>query len=112
MKSFFLFSCFVLFSIVIVTTSSFAQEPSYEVHRVSTPITVDGIVTEEEWGGASPAVEFIFPWDEQTGAKQKTRARLLWDNTNLYVAYECEDADINAQFTNLDFCVESVGDGV
>jgi len=79
-----------------------AQEPSYEVHRVATPIVIDGVVSAEEWGAASPAIEYIFPWDSQTGAKQITRARLLWDDTNLYVAYECEDTDIYAQYLERD----------
>jgi hypothetical protein len=35
-------------------------------------------------------------------AKQETRARLLWDDTNLYIAYEVEDTDIGAQFTERD----------
>lgn len=79
-----------------------AQKPRYEVRRAAAPVTIDGHVTAEEWSQASPAVEFIFPWDQQTGAKQKTHARLLWDDTNLYVAYEVEDTDIVAQFTERD----------
>jgi hypothetical protein len=59
-------------------------------------------VNADEWSQASPAVEFIFPWDTQTGAKQLTHARLLWDDTNLYVAYEVEDTDITAQFSERD----------
>lgn len=79
-----------------------SQRPRYEVRRAVAPLTIDGRVTAEEWSQASPAVEFIFPWDQQTGAKQKTRARLLWDDTNLYVAYEVQDTDIVAQFTERD----------
>jgi hypothetical protein len=89
---------------VLFACAGFAQaqnEPSYEVHRVTNPIVIDGVVNAEEWKAASP-VEFIFPWDSQTGAKQKTRARLMWDSTNLYVSYECEDADITAQVKNRD----------
>lgn len=80
----------------------FAQESSYEVHRISAPIVIDGDVTTEEWDGASHAIELIFPWDEQTGDKQTTRVRLLWDDTNLYLAYQCEDTDITAQYTKRD----------
>lgn len=78
------------------------QRPRYEVRRAAAPVTIDGQVKAEEWAQASPAVEFIFPWEVQTGARQKTRARLLWDDTNLYVAYEVEDTDIVAQFTERD----------
>ncbi len=79
-----------------------SQRPRYEVRRATSPITIDGHVNANEWSQASPAFEFIFPWEQQTGAKQKTHARLLWDDTNLYVAYEVEDTDIVAQFTERD----------
>jgi hypothetical protein len=75
--------------------------PRYEVHRASTPIIIDGKPDDKAWADA-PAVELIFPWEAQTGAKQKTTARLLWDDDYLYVSYECADTDIVAQFTERD----------
>jgi hypothetical protein len=75
--------------------------PRYEVHRAATPVTIDGKPEEKAWADAPP-VELIFPWDAQTGAKQKTTARLLWDDDFLYVTYECADTDIVAQFTERD----------
>ena len=75
--------------------------PRYEVKRASTAIRADGKLDEAAWKAAS-AVTLQFPWDQQTGAKQKTTARLLWDDHNLYVGYECEDTDITAQFTERD----------
>ena len=79
-----------------------STRPRYEVRRAVVPVTMDGHVNAKEWSQASPAFEFSFPWEQQTGAKQKTRARLLWDDANLYVAYEVEDTDIVAQFTERD----------
>jgi hypothetical protein len=78
-----------------------AARPRYEVKRASSRISVDGKLDEKAWQAANTIV-FIFPWEAQTGAKQKTTARLLWDAQNLYVSYECEDADITAQFTERD----------
>ena len=75
--------------------------PRYEVHRAPTRITIDGKPDEKAWA-AAPAVELIFPWEAQTGAKQKTTARLLWDDDFLYVSYECADTDIVAQYTERD----------
>jgi hypothetical protein len=43
-----------------------------------------------------------FLWETQTGAKQKTFGRLLWDDQALYIAYDAEDADITAQFMQRD----------
>jgi hypothetical protein len=75
--------------------------PSYEVKRAATPIVIDGKLNDKAWAAAATA-ELTFPWESQTGAKQKTVARLLWDDENLYVSYECEDADITANFTQRD----------
>jgi len=73
-----------------------ANKPRYVVHRADAPIAIDGKIEAREWSPASPAIEFIFPWESQTGSKQRTRARLLWDDRYLYVAYQCDDTDIVA----------------
>jgi hypothetical protein len=78
-----------------------ASVPRYEVRRVSSPITIDGKLDEPAWTGAA-AVSLQFLWESQTGAKQATRARLLWDAQALYVGFDAEDTDINAQFLNRD----------
>lgn len=75
--------------------------PKYEVKRVQGKIVIDGRPDDTAWAHAN-VLEFQFPWDSQTGAKQKTVARLLWDDENLYVAYDCTDADIVAHHSNRD----------
>jgi hypothetical protein len=75
--------------------------PRYEVKRAPAALNIDGKLDDKAWAAATP-IELIFPWDFQTGAKQKTVARLLWDDENLYVGYECDDADITAQYTERD----------
>lgn len=103
----------VLIGLVLVFSPLLAQTPAslrpgeqgaipkLEIRRATTPIRIDGRVDEAAWKLAE-AVVFQFPWQQQEGAKQKTTARLLWDDTHLYVAYECEDADITAQFLQRD----------
>lgn len=75
--------------------------PSYEVRRAAAGIVMDGRADDAAWQKAAPIV-FQFPWDQQTGAKQKTTARLLWDEQFLYVFYECEDTDIVALYADRD----------
>lgn len=75
--------------------------PRTEVKRAASAITVDGKLDEAAWE-AAVRLEFVFPWEKQTGAKETTVARLLWDDRALYVAYECEDADIIAHHLNHD----------
>lgn len=75
--------------------------PKLEVRRTSQRPIIDGMLNEADWKKAD-AVTFQFPWNEQTGAKQKTTARLLWDDQFLYISYECEDSDIVAHYTKRD----------
>src|SRR5450756_1327423 len=92
---------FLIASAVCAQTRPAPPIPKYEVKRATSPIVVDGKLDDKAWATANTA-ELTFPWDSQTGAKQKTVARLLWDDDNLYVSYDCEDADVTAQFTQRD----------
>jgi hypothetical protein len=78
-----------------------APAPDYDVKRASSKITVDGRLEEEAWKAAG-VIALQFPWEEQTGAKQQTTVRLLWDDECLYVAFECVDTDIVAHFGERD----------
>jgi hypothetical protein len=75
--------------------TNLAPIPTYDVHRAKIAPHIDGRLDDPAWAAATP-VTFVFPWPNQTGKKQKTTARLTWDNDNLYVAYECEDSDVTA----------------
>jgi hypothetical protein len=76
--------------------------PRYDVNRAASPPVIDGKLDDAVWSTASPALTLQFLWDAQTGAKQLTRARVLWDANAIYIGYEAEDADITAQFLNRD----------
>ena len=69
--------------------------------RASRPIVVDGKLDDAAWKAAR-TIEFQFPWSQQAGAKQKTIARVLWDDQFLHVGYDCEDTDIVAHYTERD----------
>jgi hypothetical protein len=79
-----------------------ASVPRYQVVRATTPPTIDGKLEPGEWDRAAAAVTLQFLWDNQTGAKQATRARLLWDAQALYIGFDADDADITAQYLNRD----------
>ena len=78
-----------------------APVPRYEVRRTSAPVTIDGRLDEAAWS-STPAVTLQFLWESQTGAKQATRARLLWDAQALYAGFDADDADITAQYEQRD----------
>ncbi|MEZ6046121.1 MAG: carbohydrate-binding family 9-like protein [Planctomycetaceae bacterium] len=85
--------------------------PEYTIKRTSGPIKIDGKLDEADWSAAKSVGEFKFAWYE-SGKKEQTEAKMLWDDKYLYVSYLCEDAHISATRTErgssvwLDDCVE------
>ncbi|MEZ0230539.1 MAG: VanZ family protein [Planctomycetota bacterium] len=85
--------------------------PTAEVPRAKAAITIDGDPTEAEWAGAArvelhgyapdAAVQFAGVRGEKLremasstlGPELETKARLLWDDRALYVAFECATTD-------------------
>ena len=88
----------------VVSPVSAEDLPTYTVYRAGTPITVDGRLDEPAWVAAPDVGPFQFPW-WQSGKKEQTVAKLLYDDKNLYVAYLCEDAHIWAEHTERDSAV-------
>ncbi|HYE32005.1 MAG TPA: carbohydrate-binding family 9-like protein [Methylomirabilota bacterium] len=72
---------------------------AYTAHRVSEKIVIDGKLTEAVWQRAPQSPRFI---DIITGAKtiHDTRAMVVWDATNLYVAFRVEEPFVHAKYTN------------
>lgn len=67
------------------------------------PIVIDGKLDDEAWQQAPVVDGFRLPWVEAAPAARKaTRARLLWDRDNLYVAADMDDGDLYADVTEHD----------
>jgi hypothetical protein len=87
------------------------QPPVYEIRRVAGPITIDARLDKPAWLNAPTVSPFYFNW-YTTGEKEATDARLLWDDSNLYVSWYCHDRHISASVTERhgpvsnDDCVE------
>jgi len=73
----------------------------YTAARVDEPIRIDGKLDEPCWQAAAKSPRFS---DILTGqpAIHDTRAMVLWDHENLYVAYRVEEPFVHARFTNHD----------
>jgi hypothetical protein len=70
----------------------------YTARRTNGPIQVDGKLVEPSWASAERSPRFA---DMITGerAMHDTRAAVLWDDTNLYVAYWVEEPNVAASLT-------------
>ena len=71
------------------------------MHRASGPIAIDGVLSEPAWERAERAGPFVRSLDGKPCSAQ-TVARLLWDDENLYVAFQAEDPNIATPFTRDD----------
>jgi len=105
---------FVVFSIHLLS----AQERKvslkrllYKTHKVQSAIKIDGNMDEEDWKNAETRTLDYFYFTEK-GHEQKTTYRMLWDEQNIYLFFQCEDKYLNASETKrdgapyLDDCVE------
>lgn len=85
--------------------------PVYNIQRATSRIIIDGKLDDAAWSKAPQASPFHFNrWE--SGEKEQTDVRMLWDSENLYVAYYCHDRHISATVTqrhgpvSKDDCVE------
>ena len=91
----------IALSLAVPAVTAQAPVPRYEVKRAGARLTIDGTLDEAAWT-AAPVAVLQFLWESQTGPKQMTRARLLWDAEALYIGFDADDTDITAQFLERD----------
>ena len=68
--------------------------PAYDCHFATSPVKIDGKLDEAAWAKATKITQFFVLQPEGAKALSPTTARLLWDDRNLYVAFECTDDDV------------------
>lgn len=71
------------------------------IFRTNGAIVIDGILNEQSWLKASSTGNLIVT-DSLTKPQLATSAKVLWDSTNLYIAFECTDTDIVGRMTRRD----------
>src|SRR4051812_27906536 len=71
----------------------------YTAFHIREPVKIDGRLEEPVWQRAPFSPRFK---DILTGQRtlHETRACLLWDDENLYVAYRIEEPLVHAKYTN------------
>ncbi len=70
------------------------EPPAYEIKRASSPITIDGKLTDRAWLTAAQTVLWRHPTTGKPQDGLDTWAKMLWDDENLYVAFSAEDSDV------------------
>jgi transglutaminase-like putative cysteine protease/pimeloyl-ACP methyl ester carboxylesterase len=76
---------------------------SYLCRRATTPIVVDGKLDDPAWADAPWTEDFVdIQGARKSAPRFRTRAKLLWDDTYLYIAAELEEPHIWGTLTNHD----------
>ena len=87
------------------------RPPRYTILKVKAAPKIDGRLDEPSWKNTPSVGAFRFPW-YKSGKKEQTDARMLWDDTHLYVSFRCQDAHVWGIHTDhddpvyMDDCVE------
>jgi len=81
-----------------------AQPPkNYDCYRAPSPIHIDGKLTDRAWKSAPWTTDFIdITGQENKKPRFRTRMKMLWDDTYLYIAAELEEPDVKAALTQHD----------
>ena len=86
--------------------ASFVPKPhprGYVALRAPMPPTIDGKLDDEAWKAAPWSEDFgDIEGDEKPKPRYRTRMKMLWDASNLYIAAELEEPDVWATITEHD----------
>ena len=78
----------------------------YICYRANSPVTIDGILDEKSWGDTPWTDYFVdIEGSLKPAPRLKTHAKILWDDTNLYIAAELEEPHIWARLRQRDTVV-------
>jgi hypothetical protein len=89
-----------------VSALSFPAQPDprgYVCYRTSSPVKTDGIPDEKAWSEVPWTDYFVdIEGSSKPVPKLKTRAKMLWDDSNLYIAAELEEPHVWATLRQRD----------
>ncbi|HLN22227.1 MAG TPA: carbohydrate-binding family 9-like protein [Bacteroidales bacterium] len=104
MKKFITASVFLLIAACAFPQKKYVtgELPEYKVAKASAPITIDGKMDEDAWKGAEVQEFNYFYRADKPSENQKSKFRMLWDDQNIYLFYQCEDTSLTARETNYD----------
>ncbi|WP_299555627.1 carbohydrate-binding family 9-like protein [Seonamhaeicola sp.] len=78
------------------------KRPVFKVHKIENDMVIDGKMEEADWKKSEARTLDYFYQAATKNEHQKTVYRMLWDDENLYLFFECEDTHIVARETQRD----------
>jgi hypothetical protein len=82
---------------------AFVAPKSYVCYRASSDIMIDGKLTDEAWQHAAWTSDFVnIEGERQPKPHFRTRVKMLWDDTSLFIAAELQEPHIWGTLTTRD----------
>ena len=78
------------------------EPPAYEVRRATSPVVIDGKLTDRAWASTPQTTLWRHPVSGKSQDGLDTWAKMLWDDENLYVAFSAKDSDVWSTITARD----------
>jgi len=79
------------------------QPLGYVCYRTTSPVNADGILDEKDWISVPWTDYFVdIEGSVKPAPRFRTRAKMLWDNANLYIAAELEEPHVWAKLKQRD----------
>ncbi|HTX87474.1 MAG TPA: sugar-binding protein [Bacteroidales bacterium] len=96
MKSFFSsLLCILIFGLTPVIDTIGQEYRHYTCYRTAVPVKIDGVLEESDWARAEWSQEFVdISGDPAKKPALRTRVKMLWDDSCLYVAAEINEPQI------------------
>lgn len=103
----------MLFFLLLTIMSNAQQENTFQFdpkiyicYKTASPVTVDGLLTEEEWGIAPWTSPFVdIEGDSKPKPYYQTRVKMLWDDRFFYIAAELEEEHLWATYDQRDMVI-------
>ena len=73
----------------------------YVITRAFDDIVIDGTLSESDWERARCTEAFVY-FEDGSEPVFLTQAKILWDDTHLYIAFICQDDDVWSKFCERD----------
>ncbi len=89
----------VLLAMLCAQCSPTQTVKQYVVKRATSPVQIDGYLSEADWAGATWTDPFLL---YSSPAHFRTQAKMLWDDTYLYIAFVCQDSSLWTTYTQRD----------
>ena len=81
----------------------FIEPKGYVCYRAASPLVIDGKLNDEAWKAAPWSDAFVdIEGDRKPRPRHRTRVKMLWDDSYLYIAAELEEPHVWATLTQHD----------